>query len=226
MYTANIHYMTLTATHHKASHVIPCAADTLRGLRDAIETALNANDDACACMDKTLVGMTGAEIEVFADGVKLAVWHVCRFNHYLLKGLEAVREASKRFYVYTRNVWERLCEIRRSLLACACADGAAIDTEQTNQGTNADNHTDDHADANADDHTDDHADGAAIDTKAPSQMGVKPHGNTNGLYLCGLRRAETTHRTAPAYHALRRTPSKDRRDTMGNLFERRRRNGL
>ena len=203
MYTANIHYMTLTARHHKASHVIPCAADTLRGLRDAIETALNADDDACACMSKTLVNMTGAEIEVFADGIPCAVWHVCRFNHYLLKGLEAVREASARFYVYTRNVWERLREMRHA---------AAIDTDQDQ------------------DQDQDQADAAAIDespremrhVETPSQMGENRNADAAAIYLHWTGCFETTHRATPARYALRRTRAGHGRLAMGSLFERRR----
>lgn len=218
MYTANLYYMTLTARHHKATHVITCAADTLRGLRDALETALNANADACDCMSKTLVNMTGAEIEVFADGIPCAVWHVCRFNHYLLKGLEAVRALSARFYVYARNVWERLREMRHAAAIDADtdqdqADAAAIDAD---------------TDADAD------ADAGAIDEGAremrhaetPSQMGENRNADAAAIYLHWPGCLETTHRATPARYAVRRTRAGHGRLAMGSLFERRRGAGV
>lgn len=224
MYTANIYYMTLTARHHKASHVITCAADTLRGLRDALETALNADADACACacMDRTLVNMTGAEIEVFADGIPCAVWHVCRFNHYLLKGLEAVREASTRFYVYARNVWERLREIRRNLFACAIDANTDADADQDQADAAAID-----ADADADQ---DQADAAAID-EGPREMrhaekGEKRNADAAAIYLHWAGCLETTHRATPARYAVRRTRAGHGRLAMGNLFERRRGAGV
>ena len=224
MYTANLYYMTLTARHHKASHVITCAADTLRGLRDALETALNANADACDDIERTCSGMTGAEIEVYADGAACDVWHVCRFNHYLLKGLEAVREVSTRFYVYTRSVWERLREMRHAGAIDADtdqdqADAAAIDAD-TDQ---------DQADAAAID-----ADAGAIDegpremrhAETPSQMGENRNADAAAIYLHWTGCLETTHRATPARYAVRRTRAGHGRLAMGNLFERRRGAGV
>jgi hypothetical protein len=222
MYTANLYYMTLTARHHKASHVIPCAADTLRGLRDALETALNANADACDCMSKTLVNMTGAEIEVFADGIPCAVWHVCRFNHYLLKGLEVVRAVSARFYVYARNVWERLREMRH-----AGAIDADTDQDQADAGAIDADTDQDQADAGA---IDADADADAIDEGAremrhdetPSQMGENRNADAAAIYLHWAGCLETTHRATPARYAVRRTRAGHGRLAMGSLFERRR----
>lgn len=224
MYTANIYYMTLTARHHKASHVITCAADTLRGLRDALETALNADADACDCMNRTLVNMTGAEIEVFADGIPCAVWHVCRFNHYLLKGLEAVRALSARFYVYARNVWERLREMRHAAAIDADADADADTDQDQDQGDAA------AIDAN----TDADADAGAIDEgaremrhdKTPSQMGENRNADAAAIYLHWAGCLETTHRATPARYAVRRTRAGHGRLAMGSLFERRRGAGV
>jgi hypothetical protein len=218
MYTANLYYMTLTARHHKASHVITCAADTLRGLRDALETALNANADACDCMNRTLVNMTGAEIEVYADGIPCAVWHVCRFNHYLLKGLEAVRTLSARFYVYARNVWERLREMRH-----AGAIDADTDQDQADAGAIDADTDQDQADAGA-------IDADAIDEGAremrhdetPSQMGENRNADAAAIYLHWAGCLETTHRATPARYAVRRTRAGHGRPVMGSLFERRR----
>ena len=219
MYTANIHYMTLTARHHKASHVITCAADTPRGLRDALETALNANADACDCMSKTLVNMTGAEIEVFADGAACDVWHVCRFNHYLLKGLEAVREVSTRFYVYTRSVWERLREMRH-----AGAIDADTDQDQDQDQADAaaiDANTDADADAGAIDEIDEGAREMRHD-----ETGENRNADAAAIYLYWTGCFETTHRATPARYAVRRTRAGHGRLAIGSLFERRRGAGV
>ena len=247
MYTANIHYMTLTARHHKASHVITCAADTPRGLRDALETALNANADACDCMSKTLVNMTGAEIEVFADGAACDVWHVCRFNHYLLKGLEAVREVSTRFYVYTRSVWERLREMRHAGAIDADtdqADAGAIDADTDQDQDQADagaidadtdqDQDQDQADAAAiDANTDADADAGAIDEidegareMRHDETGENRNADAAAIYLYWTGCFETTHRATPARYALRRTRAGHGRPVMGSLFERRRGAGV
>ena len=212
MYTANLYYMTLTARHHKASHVITCAADTLRGLRDALETALNANADACDCMNRTFVGMTGAEIEVFADGIPCAVWHVCRFNHYLLKGLEAMRAVSARFYVYARNVWERLREMRHAAAIDADtdqdqADAAAIDADTVADAIDEGPREKRHA-------------------ETPSQMGENRNADAAAIYLHWPGCLETTHRATPARYAVRRTRAGHGRPVMGSLFERRRGAGV
>lgn len=124
MYRAELHYMTISKTHRKESHTLSIVRSSLRGLRDAIEHAINADDQARAALNAGLNGMTGAEIAIYADGTRRAFWRVCRFSHVALKGLQCLREASERLYVSCGNVFSRLAELKAKLAELASKRGS------------------------------------------------------------------------------------------------------